>query len=83
MSLRIDWSAPARNDLANLPDWRLAATIDAAVERYAAEGVGFVLRVPQSEAPDEFRLLIPRIRSYVRIRVSSTTLYVERVIHRP
>lgn len=83
MSLRAEWFDDALADLARLPDWRLGVAIDAAVERYAAEGIGFVLQVPMSDGPDEYRLLIPRLRTYVRIRRTASTLYVERIIFRP
>lgn len=83
MSLRIEWTSPAAHDLAALPDWRLAAVVDAAVDRYAGSGIGFVLHLRLADGPDEFRLLIPRVRTYVRVRRTVTTLYVERIIYRP
>lgn len=82
MSLPVEWLPLALTDLANAPDWRLAAAATAAVRRYAEHGIGFVLHVPIVGAADEFRLLIPRIRTYARVRRSPTTLYVERVIFR-
>ena len=82
MSLRVEWFEDAEEDLKRLPDWRLADNVDAAVMRLA-NGVGFVLHVMHTDAPDEFRLLIPKMRTYVRIRRSPTTIFVERVIYRP
>ncbi len=83
MSREVEWTSPAARDLAALPDWRLAALVDAAVDRHAAEGIGFVLHVRVEDGPDEFRLLIPQVRTYVLIRRTPTTLTVERVIYRP
>ncbi|MBK6693900.1 MAG: hypothetical protein IPG50_17085 [Myxococcales bacterium] len=83
MSVQVVWAAAAETDLLALPDWNLAAIVDAAVARYAAHGIGFVLHVPSQSGADQFRLLIPRTRTYVRVRRSPTTLYVERVIYRP
>lgn len=83
MSLQVDGAEPARRDLEALPDWRLAATVDAAVDQLAHDGVGFVQHIHRSDGPDEFRLLIPRVRTYVRVRRTPTILYVERVIYRP
>lgn len=83
MSVRAEWFDDAIEDLARLPDWRLAVAVDEAVERYAGEGVGFVLHVTVEEGPDEFRLLIPRVRTYVLVRRRANALYVERVIFRP
>lgn len=82
MSVRPEWLKEAISDLANAPDWRLAEAAAVAVRRYAADGIGFVLRVPVSDGPDEFRLLIPRLRTYVRVRRGASVLYVERVIFR-
>ncbi|MBK6692017.1 MAG: hypothetical protein IPG50_07400 [Myxococcales bacterium] len=83
MSRAVEWTSPAARDLAALPDWRLAALVDAAVDRHATEGIGFVLHVRVEDGPDEFRLLIPQVRTYVLIRRTPTTLTVERVIYRP
>jgi hypothetical protein len=53
-----------------------------AVRRYAADGIGFVLHVPRADGPGEYRLLIPRERTYVLIRRSPETLYVEGIVYR-
>lgn len=82
MSLQVEWFPRALDDLLNLRDWRVAETIDAAVNRYAAQGIGFILRVAAIHGPDEHRLLVPGMRTYVRVRRSPSTLYVERVIYR-
>lgn len=52
MALVVEWFPRALDDLIALPDWRLATIIDAAVDRYAVEGVGFVLRVEVHDGPD-------------------------------
>ena len=83
MSVAIDWSAEASRDLLAIPSITAAEMIATAVRRYAEDGIGFVLHVPRPDEPDEFRLLIPRMRAYVRVRRSASTLYVERVIYRP
>ena len=49
---------------------------------HATEGVGFVLHALVDDGPDGFRLLIPRMRTYVLVRRSATTLNVEQVIFR-
>lgn len=83
MSLRLEWFEEAEADLLQIPDWRVAAAVDAAVNRLAREAIGFVLRLPSQDEGTEFRLLIPGMRTYVRVRRSASTLYVERVIYRP
>lgn len=83
MSLLIDWGAEATKDLLNVPSIESAEQIAHAVYRYGQKRIGFVLHVHVDDAPDEFRLLIPRMRSYVLVRRSAMTLYVERVIYRP
>lgn len=85
MSIDVEWSSDATDDLLRIPSLELAETVARAVRRYAEEGVGFVLHVPVpiADGPDEYRLLIPRARTYVRIHRSATVLYVERVIFRP
>ena len=82
MSRAVEWLPRARADLRQLPDWRIAEAVANAVHRNATEGVGFVLHVLVDDGPDEFRLLIPRMRTYVLVRRSATTLFVERVIFR-
>jgi hypothetical protein len=82
MSLRVEWFRQAQADLLGLPDWRLAEKVDAAVMRYAQDGIGFVLRVHDPKGSPEYRLLIPGTRTFVRIRSHEGTLYIERVIHR-
>lgn len=82
MSRAVEWLPRAFADLMSVTDYRVAEAVDAAVDRYAAEGVGFVVHVEVADGPDEFRLLIPRMRTYVLIRRTATTLYVERVVVR-
>ena len=83
MSLQVHWLPGAGADLVAIPSLSAAETIAKAVRRYAEDGIGFVLHVPRADGPDEYRLLIPKTRTYVRVRRSPTTLYVERVIYRP
>lgn len=82
MRIRVDWAHQAIDDLKHLPHWQLAETATRAVRRLAEERIAFVLHVVVDDGPDEFRLLIPRVRTYVLIRRSDAALYVERVIYR-
>ena len=63
MSVRAEWLPEALADLSHAPDWRLAEAAAAAVRRYTEGSIGFVLTVPTSDGPDEYRLLIPRLQT--------------------
>jgi hypothetical protein len=64
MSLAVEWLEEAERDLLSLPDWRLAAAIDAAVLRFAADGIGFLRHVNAADGTDEWRLYAPQVRRF-------------------
>src|SRR5689334_22872153 len=79
MSLSVVWLEQAEDDLKALPDWRMAAAVDAAVNRFAAEGVGFLRHIHIEDVPDEWRLYLAGRGAavYVVVRRTAATLYVE------
>ncbi|MBX3260109.1 MAG: hypothetical protein KF782_10490 [Labilithrix sp.] len=84
MTRTIDWSKQAVTDLLDLPDWRIAQAVDAAVKLFALTGVGTIVTFPSLDGPDEVRLYAgPHARYYAVVRYSKAVVYVERVLRSP
>ncbi len=72
------WYETAVRDLEELPHWREAEQVAAAVRLYAEQGIGFVRRVLNDTGPDEHRLYVGEF--YVRVRTIESQLHVERIV---
>ena len=53
MSRRVEWLAAASDDILDLPDLDVAASVDTTVKLFALSGVGTVLRLPNPAGADE------------------------------
>jgi hypothetical protein len=72
----IEWSDRAKGDLLNLPHWKDAARVDAAVQRFAATGEGDLRRLP---GVGEF-LQVGRFRARVSADILGRVLHVWYVV---
>jgi len=81
MIWELAWSAVAERDLLELPSWRLAARVDAAVMALASgrAGEGVVERVMVGD-PCRLRLRLTGVRVLLWVDPAARVLHVARVL---
>ena len=79
---RVHWDQRARDELLAIPSVDDAVSVDATVQHFARDSVGFVRHIEREGEPTEMRLYVALVGYYVVFHADAEAVYVWRVVRR-